>query len=172
MAAQAEHDPRAVALAICEDEATAKRVRAALDDALEGLSRRDVVEQALAARGGVLWTPDREEALAFLDRMAPEHCAILHRDGERLGDRLTGPACIVTGEARVPFTDYAAGPSHVLPTGGHGRAHAGIGVATFTKRVHVAHLDNVDEALREAAIELARVEGFDAHARAMEEDPP
>jgi len=173
MAAQAEHDPRAVALAICEDESLAKRVRRALTEALEGLSRRDVVEQALAARGGVLWSEDPDRARAFVDDLAPEHLAILHEDDEAIADRLTGPACIVTGEqARVPLTDYAAGPSHVLPTGGHARAHSGIGVATFTKHVHVAHMDDVDEALVEAASELARIEGFDAHARSIEEGPP
>lgn len=172
LVAQAEHDPRALAVALCEGEEVAKRVHAALDEAIAGLPRADVVEEALASRGAVLSVDEVERAVAFLDDMAPEHCVLLHRDGERLSEQLAGPACIVAGlQARVPLTDYVAGPSHVLPTGGHARAHSGINVDTFTKRVHVSQLGNVDEALVDAAVELARLEGFEAHANALEERP-
>jgi histidinol dehydrogenase len=172
LAAQAEHDPRAVPVAVCQGEDVAKRVQGALTEAIGELPRRDVVEQALQAHGAVLEADDREEAVAFLDRMAPEHCAILHEDDEAIAGQLEGPACIVAGSwPRIPFTDYAAGPSHVLPTGGHARAAGGISTRTFTKQVHEAHLDDVDPDLREAAIELARLEGFEAHARALEEGP-
>jgi histidinol dehydrogenase len=172
LAAQAEHDPRAVAVALCTSPSAREKLHEALAAALDGLPRRDVAEQALGARGALLTVEGVDEAVELLDAMAPEHCALVHEDGEAIAERLTGPACIVAGEwPRVPFTDYAAGPSHVLPTGGHARAHGGISTGTFTKRVHLSHLDDVDEPLREAAIELARLEGFEAHARALEDSP-
>lgn len=170
LAAQAEHDTRAVAIALCEGEGAAKRVTQALDEAIEGQPRADVIEEALATRGAVLTVEDVQQGRAFLDELAPEHCTLMHREADRLADELEGPACIVAGDnPHVPFTDYVAGPSHVLPTGGAARAHSGISAATFTKRVHVSHIDDVDADLTQAALELARLEGFEAHANAMEE---
>lgn len=172
LVAQAEHDTDTLAVALCQGDGTVEAIEDALEDALEGLPREETVRQSLAARGALVTVDHADQALAFLDDLAPEHCAIYHEDADRLADRLTGPACIVHGEqARVPLTDYAAGPSHVLPTGGHARAYGGIDLETFTKRVHVARLDDPDPELVRAAAELARLEGLDGHANALEEGP-
>ncbi len=169
--AQAEHDPATVPVAVCMNEGTALRLLDAIERRLEDLPRAEVVTQALAARGAILVAGDVETAVTFLDDLAPEHCLLLHPDATHLAEVLSGPACIVLGkDARVPLTDYVAGPSHVLPTGGHARAYSGVSVDTFTKRVHVAALSDVDDELAEAAARLARVEGLEGHARAIEED--
>lgn len=171
LVAQAEHDPRAIAVGLLEGEALVKEVHQALEDTLDGLARRDVVEQALASSGALLTVEDTEQACTFIDEMAPEHCALLHEEAQTIAEELQGPACIVAGlRPRVALTDYVAGPSHVLPTGGHARAHSGINLSTFTRRVHVATLNEVDTELVDAAIQLARMEGLDAHAKALEED--
>lgn len=169
LAAQAEHDADALAVALCEDETLAEAVAEALAGLVDELPRGKTIREALAARGGVLTVEDAGQAAAFLDELAPEHLALLHREAGRLAEELTGAACIVHGDrASVPLTDYAAGPSHVLPTGGHARAHAGIGLETFTKRVHVAGIEDPDPELIAAASRLARLEGLDAHAEALE----
>jgi len=169
--AQAEHDPHALAVGLAIGDRV-DEFREAITRQLNELPRRDIVEQALAERGALLAVDTVDECLNALDRLAPEHCVVLHEEGPRLAERLTQPACIVTGDrARVPLTDYAAGPSHVLPTGGHARAHGGITVATFTKNVHLAQIDDPAPELVEAATHLARLEGFEGHARSIEEDP-
>lgn len=169
--AQAEHDPATVPVAVCMDEGTALRLLDAVEQRLEDLPKAGIVTEALAGQGAVLVAGDIETAVRFLDDLAPEHCLLLHPDATHLAETLTGPACIVLGkDARVPLTDYVAGPSHVLPTGGHARAYSGVSVDTFTKRVHVAALADVDDELAEAAARLARVEGLEGHARAIEED--
>lgn len=170
LVAQAEHDPASVPVAVCLGEGTALRLLDAVEERLEDLPRADTVTQALADQGAVLVAEDIEEAVRFLDDLAPEHCLLLHPDATHLAEVLTGPAAVVLGkDARVPLTDYVAGPSHVLPTGGYARSYGGIGVDTFTKPVHVTVLADVDAELAKAAAHLARVEGLEGHARAIEE---
>jgi hypothetical protein len=137
-----------------------------------------IFPDALVYRGVTedTWPRILDEHLAqgtSVDELAPEHCVLLHQDADTVAARLTGPACVVAGQRpRVPQADYAAGPSHVLPTGGHAAAYSGISTATFTKRVHVVHMDEADEVLEQAAIHLARLEGLEGHARAIEEGGP
>lgn len=172
LAAQAEHAADTLAIALCHGEDVAAQLTQALADTVDALDRADTVRDALARRGAVLTVDDVPQAHRFLDALAPEHCVLLHEAADELAVTLAGPACIVAGDrARVPLTDYAAGPSHVLPTGGHARAYGGIGLETFTKRVHVVHLDEPDAALVDAAAALARLEGLTAHASALEEGP-
>jgi histidinol dehydrogenase len=173
LAAQAEHDPSSQAIALAHGERTAQDVKQALGEVVPELDREATVREALASNGGVLTVGSLAEAAGFLDRLAPEHCVLLHEDGDELADELIGPACIVHGaRARVPLTDYAAGPSHVLPTGGSARAYSGIDLETFTKRVHVVDAEDPAPELVEAARTLARLEGMTAHAAALEDDGP
>ena len=65
--------------------------------------------------------------------------------------------------------DYVAGPSHALPTGGTARFSSPLNITDFLKYMNVVTVD--DASLRElgpAAITIARAEGFEAHARAVE----
>ena len=64
--------------------------------------------------------------------------------------------------------DYCSGTNHVLPTGGHARARGGLGLADFVKRISVQ--EATARGLRElgpVAVTLARLEGLEAHARAV-----
>jgi len=62
-----------------------------------------------------------------------------------------------------------AGPSHVLPTGGTARFSSPLNISDFIKFINLV---NIDEAklnqLGQAAATIARAEGFEAHARAVE----
>jgi histidinol dehydrogenase len=61
--------------------------------------------------------------------------------------------------------DYAAGPSHVLPTGGTAALFSGLTVNDFVRRISVVRYSKA--ALKRAwpIIEaFGRVEGLDAHA--------
>jgi histidinol dehydrogenase len=65
--------------------------------------------------------------------------------------------------------DYAAGPSHVMPTGGTARFASPLHVGDFLKITSIFGLGKTDVArLTEPAAALARAEGLTAHAAAME----
>ena len=67
------------------------------------------------------------------------------------------------------FGDYLAGPNHVLPTGGTARFASPRGVWDFRKRTTVIEAGRATlERLGPAVARLARVEGLEAHARAVE----
>jgi histidinol dehydrogenase len=65
--------------------------------------------------------------------------------------------------------DYAAGATHILPTGGLARGTGGIGLETFLKPVQVvsATAQGLERA-RAIGLPLARLEGLDRHAAALE----
>ena len=68
-----------------------------------------------------------------------------------------------------PVGDYFAGPNHVLPTGGTARFYSPLNVDTFLKKINV--IGYSEEALKRDAEKialLARREGLEAHARAVE----
>jgi len=68
----------------------------------------------------------------------------------------------------VPLGDYAAGPSHVLPTGGTARFASGLAVDDFVKRTSLisATRRGLDR-LASDVVELAEAEGLEAHAKAV-----
>jgi len=69
----------------------------------------------------------------------------------------------------VVLGDYVAGPSHVLPTGGSGRFSSPLGVEDFLKFTNIVGLDEATmQDLSQAAITIARAEGLEAHAQAIE----
>ena len=62
-----------------------------------------------------------------------------------------------------------AGPSHVLPTGGAARYGSPLGVYDFVSRTSVIRYSRAALAAQGAKIQaFARVEGLEAHARAVE----
>jgi histidinol dehydrogenase len=68
-----------------------------------------------------------------------------------------------------PVGDYLAGPNHVLPTGGTARWASGLGVHDFLKRTNVlSYSGKALSATGAQVIKLARTEGLEAHARAVE----
>ncbi len=72
-------------------------------------------------------------------------------------------------DVSVVFGDYVAGPSHVLPTGGTARFGSPLNITDFIKSINLVSIDRASlKKLGRAASIIARAEGFEAHARAVE----
>ncbi len=85
---------------------------------------------------------DEDEAIAIANQIAPEHLHVSTAEPQRLVPRLTNAGAIFLGHyAPVAAGDYAAGPSHVLPTGGTARWASGLSVNDFLKRSSLIALD-------------------------------
>lgn len=170
MLAQAEHDPLAAAVLLTPDRSLAGKVQAELAAQLERLSRRETAARALEGQGAIVITADLEEAITLANRYAPEHLELAVDDPFSLLGRITAAGAVFLGAyAPEPLGDYLAGPSHVLPTGGTARFYSPLGVDAFLKRTSVISCSR--ELLQElgpAIIGLARVEGLDAHAAAIQ----
>jgi histidinol dehydrogenase len=167
--AQAEHDEAAQSILITDDAAFADAVVEAVAAELPSLTRLAIAGASWATHGAVLLVRDWSEAVALVDRLAPEHLQLMGREPEALFDRIRHAGAIFLG-AYCPEAvgDYVAGPNHVLPTGRTARFASGLSVFDFLKRT--TWMSGDQAALRRigpAAVILAEAEGLGAHARSV-----
>jgi len=168
--AQAEHDPLASAILITTSKRLADEVNQEVEKQLKGLERQAIAAESLRKQGVIAVVADIDEAVELANLYAPEHLCLMVKGADALVKRLVNAGCIVTGEsATVTLSDYVFGPSHVLPTGATARFGSPLSVLDFVK---ITSLINVDKAalkkLGKAAAAIARAEGLEAHARAVE----
>jgi len=168
--AQAEHDPLAAAICVTPDRRLAARVAAALDRQLASLPRRAIAARALANFGAIVVVRSLAQALEIANHLAPEHLELAVRAPRRWLARVRHAGAVFLGQdAPEAFGDYLAGPNHVLPTGGTARFASPLGVYDFVKRTSIIEAGPRTMArLGPAVVRLARLEGLDAHGRAVE----
>lgn len=167
---QAEHDAAAQALLLCPDARYLDAVAAAMDRLLPARPRAEIIAASLKARGALIEVRDLDEAVALSNRIAPEHLelAVANPDALLPGIRHAG-AIFVGAHSPEVIGDYAAGPSHVLPTFGTARFSSPLGVYDFQKRSSVIRLSAQGASgLGRVAAVLARGEGLEAHAAAAD----
>ena len=167
--AQAEHAPGASVL-IGWDAAALDSAVAELDRQLDELERGDLARQSLEDFGAVIHARDADEACALADEIAPEHLHIATEDAERLAEQIPHAGAIFLGNyTPVALGDYAAGPSHVLPTSGTARFASGLSANDFLRTNSVLHFDK--QGLTNLAADvrtLATKEGLTAHRASVE----
>ncbi len=154
--AQAEHGPDSEALLLTDDPSLSDAVATLVG---EYDNRADNVRVELVA--------SLDEALERSEAYAPEHLELHVRDPERLLGRVRNAGSVFVGGSTA-IGDYAAGATHVLPTGGLARSAGGLGVETFLKPLQVVRI--TPEGARRAADvvgPLARVEGLPLHAASV-----
>lgn len=168
--AQAEHDERAQSILITDDPEFADAVSLAVETQLERLQRNAIASVSWAEEGAVIVVDDLENAPRLINPLAPEHLQLCIADPAAMRQRITNAGSIFEGASTPEVVgDYVGGPNHVLPTGRTARFASGLSVYDFMKRT--TYLSCSADALAEigpAAARLARAEGLDAHARAIE----
>lgn len=167
--AQAEHSPGSSVL-LTWHAPLLNDVTAALERQLAKLGRADLTRESLENFGALVLTRDASEAVAWSNRLAPEHLHIITRDAEVLAERTTAAGAIFVGNySPVAVGDYAAGPSHVLPTGGTARFASGLCANDFLKRTSILRF-TADGLARVApdVRELADREGLTAHRASVD----
>ena len=170
MLSQAEHDEFAAAVCVTPSMAAARKVQAAIDEQLKATRRREITLAALRRYGAIMVTRSLKEAVDIANDIAPEHVQVMVRKPEECVEAVRNAGAIFVGPyATPPLGDYVAGPNHVLPTGGSARFFSPLGVYDFVKRTSIVRAGPEGfAALAPAVVHLARREGLDEHARAME----
>jgi histidinol dehydrogenase len=167
--AQAEHDVSAQSILITDDKALAGNVAKAVESQLKTLPRKDVATSSWRDFGAIIIVPKLADAIALVDRLAPEHLEIAADDAEALAGKIRNAGAIFIG-AHTPeaIGDYVAGSNHVLPTARSARFSSGLGVPDFMKRTSLLKCgpDQL-RALGPAAVTLGEAEGLSAHARSV-----
>jgi histidinol dehydrogenase len=162
--AQAEHAPGASIL-VTWDEATLETTARELERQVAGLSRCEETIQSLRDFGCLILVKDEDEACRVTDEIAPEHLHIAVDNAERLLPKIRNAGATFLGNySPVALGDYAAGPSHVLPTSGTARWASGLSANSFLRSSSVIQYSS--EALQAIApdvICMADIEGLTAH---------
>jgi histidinol dehydrogenase len=168
--AQAEHAPGA-AILVTWYEPLIEEVQNSLEKRLAKLSRADLARESLERYGALILGADKQAAIDCVNELAPEHLHIQTRDPDAFMDEVDNAGAVFLG----PFTpvavgDYAAGPSHVLPTGGTARFSSGLNANDFRKRTSVLRFTrNGLKEIAEDVIYLANKEGLTGHAASVEQ---
>lgn len=167
---QAEHDEAAYALLLTTDAALARAVCAEVTAQLEALPRAAIARASVTANGFGFVVRSRERMLEVAHDLAVEHVALQVARPEDAFDRVGAIGAAFVGTSTPEAAgDYLAGPSHVLPTGGAVRFGSPLGVYDFVART--SYIQYTADALARhagAITALARAEGLEAHARAVD----
>ncbi|MAY38470.1 MULTISPECIES: histidinol dehydrogenase [Spongiibacter] len=167
---QAEHDEDAQSLLISPDAEFLDKVAESVARLLPQMERQDIIRQSLAARGALIKVADMAEAIALINRIAPEHLELSVDNPEQYLPEIRHAGAIFLGRhTPEALGDYCAGPNHVLPTSGTARFSSPLGVYDFQKRSSIINCSPAGAAkLARTASVLARGESLTAHAVSAE----
>ena len=169
MLAQAEHSPgSAILLTWCRD--LGKAVVEAVERRLAVLERAELTRESLERFSAVVITTSDAESQQLADELAAEHLSIDTADPEATLAGIRHAGAVFLGPySPVAAGDYAAGPSHVLPTAATARFAAGLSATHFMRSGSVIHLSKADLAeLADDIRTLADTEGLTAHRRSVD----
>jgi histidinol dehydrogenase len=166
---QAEHAP-GKSLLITWHQPLLDEVSAAIERQLPALPRGQLARESLENFGALILTRDAREALAWANQIAPEHLHLATRNPESLLDQVENAGAIFLGHySPVALGDYAAGPSHVLPTGGTARFASGLSANDFLRRSSVLSFSRAGLEQMAGDVRLmAEKEGLTAHALSVD----
>ena len=167
---QAEHDEDAQPILVHCDPSFAAAVLDSMNRLLPTLERALIIEQSINNRCVFIEASDRSDALAVINRVAPEHLELCVDDPESMLPKIDHAGAIFMGRyTPEALGDYCAGPNHVLPTSGTARFASPLGVYDFIKRTSVIHCTaEGSKTIAGIASTLAHSESLTAHARSAE----
>lgn len=167
---QAEHDEMASAILVTPSEAFAKACQAEVARQLAELPRKDIAAASIEHYGAIILVNSIEEGIQVINRLAPEHFELIVKEPMGYLGLVENAGAIFLGPySSEPVGDYYAGPNHIIPTNGTARFSSPVDVDDFIKKSSLIYYSK--EALLEngaTIIELARREGLEGHARAVE----
>jgi histidinol dehydrogenase len=166
---EAEHTGSESVICITPSASLVEAIQLAVRDQLVSLPRRDEAGRSLQGCSALIRAQDLQEAIALANAIGPEHLELMVADAERWLDHVTCAGAIFLGHySPAAIGDYFAGPNHVLPTAGTARFSSPLSVDDFVKKSSVIHYTQgrlyADAVL---ASTLARLEGYEGHARAI-----
>ncbi|OZQ62176.1 histidinol dehydrogenase [Paenibacillus sp. VTT E-133280] len=167
---QAEHDEMASAILVTPSQSLAVSVAAEVERQLQELPRQAIARSSVENYGAIIVVESMEEGISVVNRLAPEHLEIVVEDPMGLVGSIENAGAIFLGAySSEPVGDYFAGPNHIIPTNGTARFSSPVDVDDFIKKSSLIYYSK-EALLRDGTtiIELARREGLEGHARAIE----
>lgn len=166
---QAEHGPDSQVMLITTAETVLDAIVSEVHVQVEDLPRRETAEAALKNSRGVL-VKDIAEAIELSNSYAPEHLILACHQCEKIAERVTNAGSVFLGNYSPEAAgDYASGTNHTLPTNGYAKAYSGVSVDSFVKKITYQKLSEGGlQSIAGAVMAMAKAEGLEAHAKAIE----
>jgi histidinol dehydrogenase len=166
--AQAEHGPDAQSLLVTTSVSLAEEVARQVRRQVAALSRAGILAKSIDHMR-LLIVDTLETAVEIANEYAPEHLLLQLREPRRWLNYVSAAGAVFLGHwSPESMGDYCTGPNHTLPTYGYAKAHSGLSLEDFQKRITVQELTPAGlGGLGPTAQILARLEGLDAHAAAV-----
>lgn len=167
---QAEHDEMASAILVTPSPAFAEACRAEVQRQLGELPRRGIAEASVRDYGAIILVDSVVEGIDVINRLAPEHFELIVEEPMAYLGLIENAGAIFLGPySSEPVGDYFAGPNHIIPTNGTARFSSPVDVDDFIKKSSLIYYSKESLLSNGATImELARREGLEGHARAIE----
>ncbi len=167
--AQAEHDPQAWAILLTTSEALASAVKKEIYRQMKSLSRTEIIGSSIQKGGLIVIINNIEEAIEYTNQIAPEHLQIQTKNPTEVLSKIRNAGAVFLGSySPVALGDYSSGLNHVLPTAGYARLYSGLSTLDFVKTMNFLQCNKEGyRKLKETAVTIAEMEGFDAHAKSV-----
>lgn len=166
---QAEHGTDSQVVCVSNSEPFLVKVQAEVEKQLAVLPRADIARESLK-HARFLFCESKEETINFINSYAPEHFIMATKDEAYYLENLKNAGSVFIGNyAPESAGDYLSGTNHTLPTNGFARSFGSLGLDDFTKKISFQRITR--EGLKNIgkSIEMmARAEGLEAHAKAVE----
>ena len=166
---QAEHDELASAILITTSRQLAEQVSVEVDQFVEQLSRREIMQKSLDNYGYILVAENMKDAIDAVNEIASEHLEILTANPFEIMTKVKNAGAIFLGEyASEPLGDYFAGPNHILPTNGTAKFFSPVNVDDFIKKTSIiSYSREALEKVHKDIEKFAESEGLTAHANSI-----
>ena len=166
---QAEHDELASAILITTSEELANKVSEEVDNFVEVLSRKEIMQKSLDNYGYILLADTMDEAIETANEIASEHLEIVTKNPFDTMTRINNAGAIFLGEySSEPLGDYFAGPNHVLPTNGTAKFFSPLSVDDFIKKSSIiSYSREALEPIYKDIVSFATAERLTAHANSI-----
>ncbi|WP_017550012.1 histidinol dehydrogenase [Salinicoccus carnicancri] len=166
--AQSEHDRNARTFLLSEDQSIIDRVEDRIGDLIDRQPRAEIIKQSIETNHYAV-VDSRQSLLALVNHIAPEHVSVQHRDSDMIIRNIKYAGAVFEGYySPEAIGDYAAGPSHVLPTDRTGRFSHGLNVNDFlTSHAVISLTEDTFGNIAEPAMTVAEQEQLDAHYQSL-----
>ena len=166
---QCEHGPDSQVILVTGSKKIAESVIREINLQISVLPRKDIAGKSLQHSKAIV-LEDPEQAMQLLNTYAPEHLILACKNAPELASAVQHAGSVFIGNfAPETAGDYASGTNHTLPTNGYARAYSGVSVDSFIKKISFQQVSAAGlSAISGTLLEMARAEGLQAHAAAVE----
>jgi len=166
--AQSEHDKNARTFLLSEDQGIIDRIENRIRDLIDRQPRAEIIKQSIDDNHYAV-VDSRQSLLALVNHIAPEHVSVQHKDADMIIRNIKYAGAVFEGYySPEAIGDYAAGPSHVLPTDRTGRFSHGLNVNDFlTSHAVISLTEDTFGDIAESAMTVAEQEQLDAHYQSL-----